>query len=55
MFAAWMSGWVNQKINRTQVDLVAFRKNIASVKGWCASHKTESVMRGLYDALGIKN
>ena len=55
MFAAWMSGWVNNKINRTQVDLVAFRKNIASVKGWRASHKTESVMRGLYDALGIEN
>jgi len=55
LFAAWMSGWVNQKINRTQVDLVAFKKNIASVKSWCASHKAESVMRGLYDALGIKN
>ncbi len=54
-FAAWMSGWVNQKVGRTQVDLIAFRKNIASVKGWCGSHKAESVMRGLYDALGIKN
>jgi hypothetical protein len=54
-FAAWLSGWVNQKLGRTQVDLVAFRKNIASVKSWCGSHKDESVMRGLYDALGIKN
>ncbi len=54
-FAAWMSGWINQKANRTQVDLIAFRKNIASVKSWCAYNKRESVMRGLYDALGIKN
>jgi hypothetical protein len=54
-FAAWMSGWVHQKVARTQVDLVALPKNVASVKSWCASHKDESVMRGLYDALGIKN
>jgi hypothetical protein len=55
LFAAWMSGWVHQKSGRTQIDLMAFKKNIASVKQWCASHKTESVMRGLYDAFGIKN
>jgi hypothetical protein len=55
VFAAWMSGWINQKAGRTQVDLVAFRQNIGNVKSWCGSHKDESVMRGLYDALGIKN
>jgi hypothetical protein len=55
VFAAWMSGWVHQKIGRTDVDLVAFNKNISNVKSWCAAHKSESVMRGLYDALGIKN
>lgn len=55
LFAAWMSGWIHQKENRAQIDLVAFKKNIGNVKGWCASHKDESVMRGLYDALGIKN
>ena len=55
VFAAWMSGWVHQKVGRTEVDLVAFSKNIGNVKSWCASHKSESVMRGLYDALGVKN
>jgi hypothetical protein len=55
VFAAWMSGWIHQKAGRPQVDLVAFQKNIASVKSWCGSHKDESVMRGLYDSLGIKN
>ncbi len=55
VFAAWMSGWVHQKVGRTQVDLVAFQKNIGNVKTWCGSHKDKSVMRGLYDALGIKN
>lgn len=55
VFAAWMSGWIHQKENRTQIDLIAFKKNIGNVKTWCGSHKDESVMRGLYDALGIKN
>jgi hypothetical protein len=54
-FAAWMSGWAHRKVGRTQLDLIAFPKNIASVKSWCASHKGESVMRGVYDALGIKD
>jgi hypothetical protein len=55
VFAAWISGWVHQKVGRTQIDLVAFKKNIANVKSWCGYHKDESVMRGLYDALGVKN
>jgi len=55
VFAAWMSGWIHQKVGRTQVDLTAFQKNIVNVKSWCGSHKTESVMTGLYAALGIKN
>jgi hypothetical protein len=55
LFAAWMSGWVHQKEGRPQIDLVAFKKNIGNVKSWCGYHKDESVMRGLYDALGIKN
>ncbi len=54
-FSAWMSGWINQKINRTQIDMGALQKNIQSVKDWCGSHKTESVMTGLYAAAGIKN
>ncbi len=54
-FSAWMSGWMNQKNGKTTIDMGAFQKNIQSVKDWCNSHKTESVMTGLYAATGTKN
>ncbi len=52
-FSAWMSGWFSYKNNRTVVDLVAHRKNIASVKEWCKFHPSESVMTGLKNAIVV--
>jgi hypothetical protein len=50
-FAAWMSGYYNQKMNSTVVDLDGLVKNIESVKTWCASNPKESVMAGLQRAV----
>lgn len=53
-FAAWMSGWFAQKSNRTFIDMGYFAKNTASVKEWCASHQSESVMAGVQRAFDKK-
>jgi hypothetical protein len=50
-FAAWMSGYYNQKTSSTVVDLDALVKNIENVKTWCASNPKESVMAGLQRAV----
>jgi hypothetical protein len=53
-FAAWMSGYYNQKLNSTVVDLDGLVKNIENVKTWCASNPKESVMAGLQRAVDKK-
>lgn len=53
-FAAWMSGWFAQKSNRTFIDMGYFMKNSASVRDWCSSHQSESVMAGLQRAFDKK-
>ncbi|WP_036285089.1 HdeA/HdeB family chaperone [Methylocystis sp. ATCC 49242] len=53
-FAAWMSGWYAQKSGRTFIDLGLFQKNVASVREWCGSHQSESVMAGLQRAIDKK-
>ncbi len=53
-FAAWMSGWFNQKNNYTFIDLDAYQRNVDNVRKWCASNPKESVMSGLQRAT-IKN
>jgi HdeA/HdeB family len=47
VFAAWMSGWFNQKTGYVWVDLGAYARNVANVRTWCASNPQELVMTGL--------
>ncbi|KWV49828.1 hypothetical protein AS156_14950 [Bradyrhizobium macuxiense] len=47
VFSAWMSGWFNQKKGYAFVDLNAYARNVASVKAWCATNPTQTVMAGL--------
>ena len=52
VFGAWVGGYFNQKTGYTWVDLVAERRNVASVKAWCATYPSEFVMTGLARATG---
>jgi hypothetical protein len=46
-YAAWMSGFFNQKTGYAWVDLNAYERNLASVRQWCATSPNETVMAGL--------
>jgi hypothetical protein len=46
-FSAWMSGWFNQRVGSTSINLEGFRSNVASVRTWCASNARASVMESL--------
>jgi hypothetical protein len=50
VYAAWMSGWFNQKAGYTYVNLEAYERNVASVKAWCGANPGELVMTGLQRA-----
>jgi hypothetical protein len=52
VFAAWMSGWYNQKMGYTYINLEAYERNVANVTAWCASYPGERVMTGLQRATG---
>jgi hypothetical protein len=52
IYAAWMSGWFNQKIGTTYVNLEAYEKNVENVKAWCGTNPNEMVMTGLQRATG---
>ena len=39
IYAAWMSGWFNQKIGTTYVNLEAYERNVANVKAWCGTNQ----------------
>ncbi len=52
--SAWLSGWFNQKMGYTTVDLEAFGRNVASVTKWCGSYPKETVMSGLQRATAPK-
>jgi len=47
VFSAWMSGWFNQKKGYVWIDLNAYTRNVASVKAWCTTNPTQTVMAGL--------
>jgi HdeA/HdeB family len=47
VFAAWMSGWFNQKTGYVWVNLEAYARNVANVRAWCAANPQELVMTGL--------
>ena len=46
-YAAWMSGWFNQKHGYTYINLEAYARNVENVKAWCATNPGELVMTGL--------
>lgn len=46
-FAAWMSGWYNQKQGYVWVNLQAYERNIANVRAFCAANPKEKVMTAL--------
>jgi hypothetical protein len=52
VYAAWMSGWFNQKMGYTYINLQAYERNVANVKAWCGTNPTELVMTGLQRATG---
>ena len=52
IYAAWMSGWFNQKMGYTYIDLEAYARNVENVKAWCGTNPGELVMTGLQRATG---
>ncbi len=54
IFAAWMSGWFNQKTGYVWINLEAYARNVASVTQWCAANPQELVMTGLTRATTAK-
>jgi hypothetical protein len=52
VYAAWMSGWFNQKAGYTYINLEAYERNVANVKAWCGTNPGELVMTGLQRANG---
>lgn len=49
-FSAWMSGWFNQRLGKTSVNLEGYHKNVASVQSWCASNPQANIMAALETA-----
>ena len=41
IYAAWMSGWFNQKMGYTYINLEAYARNVENVKAWCAANPGE--------------
>jgi hypothetical protein len=52
IYSAWMSGWFNQKMGYTYINLQAYERNIENVKAWCGANPGELVMTGLQRATG---
>ena len=52
-FSAWMTGWFSYESRRTFVDFDLHRTNVASVRGWCQSNPSATVMVGLEKSIGV--
>jgi HdeA/HdeB family len=52
--AAWLSGWFNQKMGYTTVDIKAYERNVENVTKWCGSNPKETLMSGLQRATSPK-
>jgi HdeA/HdeB family len=50
IYAAWMSGWFNQKMGYTYIDLEAYERNVENVKAWCGTNPGALVMTALQRA-----
>jgi len=46
-FAAWMSGWFNQKQGYVWINLQAYERNVANVRGYCTTNPNDKVMTAL--------
>lgn len=44
MVEAWMSGWYNQKLGYTQIDMEAFHRNTANVMKYCTEKPKDQLM-----------
>jgi hypothetical protein len=51
IYAAWMSGWFNQKMGYTYIDLEAYERNVENVKAWCGINPGAPVMTALQRAI----
>ena len=51
--SAWMTGWFSYQSRRTFVDFDLHRANVASVRTWCQSNPSASVMVGLEKSIGV--
>ncbi len=49
-FAAWMSGWFNQKQGYVWVNLQAYERNVANVRAYCVANPADTVMAALQRA-----
>jgi hypothetical protein len=49
-FAAWMSGWFNQKQGYVWINLQAYERNVANVRAYCAANPGDTVMAALQRA-----
>jgi hypothetical protein len=52
VYSAWMSGWFNQKMGYTYINLEAYERNVANVKAWCGTNPNDLVMTVLQRATG---
>ena len=52
VFGAWVGGYFNQKTGYTWIDIDAQRRNVETLKAWCATNPAEFVMTGLARAAG---
>jgi len=52
-FSAWMTGWFSYQSRRTFVDFDLHRANVASVRAWCQSNPSASVMTSLEKSTGV--
>ena len=52
-FSAWMTGWFSYQSRRTFVDFDLHRANVASVRSWCQTNPTASVMVSLENSIGV--
>jgi hypothetical protein len=49
-FAAWMSGWFNQRQGYVWINLEAYERNVANVRAYCAANPGDTVMAALQRA-----
>jgi len=49
-FAAWVSGWFNQKQGYVWINMQAYERNVTNVRAYCAANPADTVMAALQRA-----